>query len=254
MRIAIAQIAMHGTTAENLAAIERAIDVASDAGAKVCCFSELAITGFHREIAREAKREGVEAALDSIRVRAARRSIAVTVGAPAITQDDQRFIAHYLIDERGTIAAEVHKRGLTGAEETFFSRGQARPVGRLQGMRCSSVICREVEDWAHIKAELPPGAVDLIVLPGALRQDPDKPRSDPPPYVEDIRRLAGTARAWVVHTNWPNALTRPEESVHGGGSNVVSPDGELMFRLPMQKAGLGVFDVGERAYDWIDEH
>ena len=45
MRIAIAQIAMHSTTAENLAAIGAGNCLASDADAQLCCFSELAITG-----------------------------------------------------------------------------------------------------------------------------------------------------------------------------------------------------------------
>jgi hypothetical protein len=115
------------------------------------------------------------------------------------------------------------------------------------------VICREIEDLEHIAGELPSGALDVLLVPGALRQDPEKPRYDPPPYVENLRRLAIATRAWVVHTNWPNALNRPEESVDGGGSNVVIPQGELMFRLPMQRAGIGVFNLGERTYEWIDE-
>jgi predicted amidohydrolase len=253
MRIAIAQIAMHWTTSENVAAIQRAMGIAKSAHADLCCFSELAISGFHREIAREAKREIVTPALDAIAESASRLSLAVAVGAPAITPDNRRFIAHYLINETGTVVAEIHKRGLTDPEATFFCRGEARPIADLRGLRCTAVICREIEDLEHIEAELPSEAVDVLLVPGALRQDPEKPRSDPPPYVENLRRLASATGAWVVHTNWPNALNRPEESVDSGGSNVVSPKGELMFRLPMQRAGIGVFTLGERLFEWIDE-
>jgi predicted amidohydrolase len=244
---------MHWTTSENVAAIQRTMGVAKGAHADLCCFSELAVSGFHREIAREAKRGIVMPALDTIAASASRLSLAVAVGAPAITPDNRRFIAHYLINERGTVVAEIHKRGLTGPEATFFCRGETRPIADLHGMRCTAVICREIEDLEHIAGELPSGTVDVLLVPGALRQDPEKPRSDPPPYVENLRRLSSATGAWVVHTNWPNALNRPEESVEGGGSNVVSPEGELMFRLPMRRAGIGVFNLGERTYEWIDE-
>ena len=49
-RIAIAQISMHWSTAENVAAILRAMDLARSRGAKLCAFAELAVTGFHRQM------------------------------------------------------------------------------------------------------------------------------------------------------------------------------------------------------------
>ena len=57
-------------------------------------------------------------------------------------------------------------------------------------------------------------------------------------------------KTFVVQTNWPNALNRPEESVDGGGSTVAGPDGDLMFRLPAEASGLGVFNLGERQFEW----
>jgi predicted amidohydrolase len=120
----------------------------------------------------------------------------------------------------------------------------------MQGMRCSAVICREVSDLPLVATQLPPGTVDLIFVPGALRQDPEQPRTDPPEYVRDIQRLAAATRAYVVQTNWPNALNRPAESVDGGGSTVAAPNGDLLFRLPGQAAGVAIFDLGDRHYAW----
>lgn len=249
-RIAIAQIAMHWTTAENLAAIERAIELAHERGAQLCGFSELAVTGFHREIGREALPAVVEPALQRVRSVAARLNIGVAVGAPTFGQDGSKFNSHILIDETGGTAAVIPKHGLTDAEATFFARGSSRPVGLLQGLRCSAVICREVNDLPHVSTELPAGTVDLIFVPGALRQDPEKPRTEPPEYVHDIGRLAAAAKAYAVHTNWPNALNRPEESVDAGGSVVANPNGEVLFRLPMRTSGVGVFTLGERTFEW----
>ena len=249
-RIAIAQIAMHWTTPENMASIRWAMDIAHSQGVQICGFSELAVTGFHRQIAREATPEVVSLALRELQAHAAQLSLGIAVGAPTFADDGAKYISHLLIDEHGQTAAVVPKRGLTDPEATFFSRGSVRPIGTMHGLRCSAVICREVEDLDSVSAELPPGVVDLIFVPGALRQDPDKPRTDPPEYVRNIQRLAQASRAYVVQTNWPNALNRPEESVEGGASTVAGPDGELLFRLPGQASGVGIFTLGARHFDW----
>ena len=249
-RFAIAQITMHWTTAENVSAISSAMALAKAHGAELCGFSELAVTGFHRQIAREARPEVVAPAVRELHARAAGLNLGIAVGAPTFSDDGARFNSHLLINERGETTAVVSKRGLTDPEATFFARGSSRPVGLLQGLRCSAVICREVCDLELVAAELPPGTVDIIFVPGALRQDPEKPRTDPPEYVLDIQRLAAATGAHVIQTNWPNALNRPEESVDGGGSCVASPDGALLFRLPGEAPGVAIFSLGERHYDW----
>ena len=249
-RIAIAQITMCWTTPENVASIRWAMDVAQAHGAHICAFSELAVTGFHRHIAREATPGIVAPAVRELGAHGARLSLGIAVGAPAFGEDGAIFNSHVLLDEHGRTAAVVPKRGLTDPEATFFKRGATRPIGKLHGLRCSAVICREVEDLGPVSAEIAPGAVDLLFVPGALRQDPEKPRTDPPEYVRNIQRLARATEAYVVQTNWPNALNRPEESVEGGGSTVAAPDGEVLFRLPGQAAGVGIFNLGDRHFDW----
>ena len=250
IRVAIAQIAMHWSTPENVAAIRRAMALAHDREARLCGFSELAITGFHRRIGMEAVPERVLPAVQGLQAYCAELSLGIAVGAPTFGADGAKYNSHLLIDELGATRAVVAKQGLTDPEATFFSRGSARPVGTLHGLRCSAVICREVADLALVTSQLEPQAVDLIFVPGALRQDPEKPRTDPPEYVRDIQRLAAATRSHVVQTNWPNALNRPEESVEGGCSAVAAPDGELLFRLPGQASGVAVFTLGERCFEW----
>ena len=249
-RIAIAQINMHWSTPENMAAICHAMHTAHANGAQWCALSELAITGFHKLIAREATPQVVLPAVQQLQALCAELQIAIAVGAPTFDAEGAVYNAHLLINAHGDIQASVAKHGLTEPEATFFARGHTRPIATMQGLRCSAVICREVEDLALTSAQLPVGSVDVIWLPGALRQDPAKPRTEPPEYVHNAMRLALATQAWVVQTNWPNALNRPEESVDGGQSVVVSPDGELMFRLPRQASGLGIFNLGERSFDW----
>jgi omega-amidase len=249
-RIAIGQVRMHWTIEDNMAAISSAIRLSKTQGAEICAFSELAITGFHRQIAALAKPELIEPAVERIKALCAQSSVAVAIGAPTFGSNGSKYITHLLIDQSGRLSASVSKHGLTEPEATFFSRGSGRPIGNLQGVRCSAVICREIEDFSAVTAELPPGSADVVFIPGGLRQDPAKPISDPPPYVDDIRALAVATRSYMVQTNWPNALNRPEESVDAGQSAVVSPEGELLFRLPKEASGVGVFTLGERAFEW----
>ena len=252
-RIAIAQISMHWSTTENVAAILQAMELASSRGAKLCAFSELAVTGFHRHIAREATPELVLPAIQEIQARCSKLLLGIAVGAPTFGDGAAKYNSHLLINEYGEIVAVVSKQGLTGPEATFFQSGAFRPTAKLQGINCSAVICREVSDVALLTQELKPGTAEVIFVPGALRQDPEKPRTDPPEYVRDIQHLAVATTAYVVQTNWPNALNRPEESAEGGESTVAAPTGEVMFRLPRESSGLGIFNLGERHFEWCPQ-
>lgn len=253
LRIAIAQVAMHWTTAGNAIAIERAMRQAHAAGAAICAFSELALTGFHREILREAVPGTVDPALAAVRGLARELGLAVSLGAPTFGRGGERFITQLLVDERGDVAAAVHKIGLHVPERTVFTPGRGRPVGVLAGQRCSAVICREVGDLDAVAQQLPRGRAEIVFVPGALRHDPALPRGERPAYMADLQRLAATLGAWVVQTNWPNALNRPEDSVDGGRSLVVSPAGEIVLELPAQVAGVGTFTLGETRFDWWAE-
>jgi omega-amidase len=250
--LAIGQVHMHWTIERNLAAIEAALRTAAAEGAAICVLSELALTGFHRQVPALAQPDRVQPALAQVGAWCAELGIAASVGAPGFGADGAIHIEQVFFDEHGRVAGVVAKEGLTDPEATFFKPRVARPVITLQGLRCSAVICREIGDLPRLREQLPPGSVDVIFVPGALRQDPALPPSDPPPYVRDLQALARACGAWVVQTNWPNALNRPEESRDAGRSAVVSPAGELVFRLPAQRGGVGVFSLGEREFCWRD--
>jgi len=89
-RIAIGQISMRWTTRENVAAIRQAMTLARSRGAQICGFSELAITGFHRQIAREAKPEVVDPALRQVQAHGADIRMGVAIGAPTFDADGAR--------------------------------------------------------------------------------------------------------------------------------------------------------------------
>jgi omega-amidase len=248
--IAIAQLPMHWTLESNLAAIEAAMRRARAEGAAICAFAELALTGFHREIVSQGVPGKVDPAIDRVRALAGELGLAVALGAPSFGDGGARFNSHLLIDEHGVLQARVHKIGLTAPEATFFQPGSTRPVATLQGQRCSAVICREIEDHALVLAQLRADPPSLVFWPGQMRPDPEKPAVEPPEHVQDAMRLARDSGAWIVQSNWPNALNRPHESEHAGASACIAPDGRLMFRLPEQGFGVAVFTLGDRDFAW----
>lgn len=248
--LASAQIPMCWEMADNVKAMKQALQLARDDGAMICAFSELAVTGFHRRIVERARPELSGPAVDEVRAEAARLGIATVLGAPTYADDGKRFNSHLFVDEQGALVGCISKIGLTAPEATFFAPGTRRPTLQLAGVDCSAVICREIEDASVVVPQLRGSGVELIFWPGQMRPDPDKPVQDPPEHVAQAQGLARELAAYVVQTNWPNALNRPEESAQTGHSACIAPDGELLFRLPMQGFGVGVFTLGERRFRW----
>lgn len=251
-RLAIAQIPMHWELESNVRAMKRAMHAARGEGAQLCAFAELALTGFHRRIVEWARPELVGPAVDEIRDCAASLGLAVAFGAPTFGRGGERFNSHLFVDALGSLAGTVSKAGLTEPEATFFAPGTSRPVVTMVGLACSAVICREIEDHDDVLGQLAGSGVQLLLWPGQMRPDPAKPLRDPPEHVVEAQALARAVGAFVVQTNWPNALNRPEESEHAGHSACIAPDGELLFRLPKQGFGVAVFELGARTYRWHD--
>ena len=246
---AIAQIPMFWELSDNVRAIKQALVVARRAGADFCAFSELALTGFHRRIVDWARPEVSEPAVLEVRRAAADVGIAAVFGAPTYF-GSARLNSHLFVASDGSLVDAISKIGLTEPEATFFQRGTERPVLTLEGMRCSAVICREVEDKEDVLGQLAGTGVEVIFWPGQMRPDPAKPITDPPEHVAQAQHLARRTGAYVLQTNWPNALNRPEESENTGHSACIDPEGTLLFRLPKQGFGVAAFELGEKNFRW----
>ncbi|MDE2092283.1 MAG: carbon-nitrogen hydrolase family protein [Burkholderiales bacterium] len=251
LRIAIGQLQMRWSCNENVEAILRTISHAASARADICVFPELAVTGFHRQIRALAKPETIDPWLQAIQSACAAHSMAVAVGAPTFDDEARVFNSHVLIGESGEISGVISKRGLTPSEETFFARGASRPTLVLQDRRCTSVLCREVEDLQETCAQLAPGVAELIFWPGLIGRAPaDSFDTESEAHIGQACALAVHAQAFVVQANWPNSLNYPEEGTHAGQSVVIDPAGAILLRLPRAEAGVAIFELGDTSYDW----
>lgn len=252
--VAIAQTPMQWTTEANLAVIETAMKLAADRGAAICVFSELAVTGFHRQIRAEAVPGKVDSAVARIKVLCRALGLACGVGAPTFAAARGAIYNSYLhIDEHGALVGQVDKTGQTPAEATFFHGGRGRPVSILQGRKTSAVLCREIEDLALVRQHLPAGAAELVFWPGAMGRAPENRDDHWVDCLPLAQQLARQSRAYVLQNNWPNALNNPPDSpdsLHLGGSKVFAPGGELLLTLPMHTAGVATFELGAGEFVW----
>ena len=250
LRMAIAQPTIYWSGDENTAALLRTLAQAAAQGAQLCVFPELAVTGFHRQIAAAAKPDLVAGWLQAVHAACARHAIAAVVGAPTFGDDERIYNSMLMIDERGACVGVVEKTGLTDPEATFFARGNARPVATLRGQRCTAVICREIEDLDAVCAQLAGHAPELIFWPGLMAPEKGKEHIEPPEHVQHAQQLARRTDAFVVQANWPMTLNYPDLSATTGKSVAISPAGEIVFALPQAAAGLAVFTLGQSACVW----
>lgn len=254
LRIAIAQPPMHWTTTENVEQIVAALMLAAQQGASLCAFPELALTGFHRGIREQGTPAIVAPALRQVRAACRAHAIACALGAPTFDASGPILNSYLHIDATGAIASTVSKNGLTPAELTFFAPGAGRPVMQFQGRACTTVMCREIEDIESIAVQLRADPVELIFWPSLVGNPPGTvhPKAEDTADLGYFKRTAVLARrlnAYVVQSNWPNALNTPD-STHLGESRVYANDGEILLTLPRDQAGLGVFTLGERSFRW----
>jgi len=250
LRIAIAQPIMYWSGDENTASVLAHIAQAAAAGARLCVFPELALTGFHRQIRVQAQAQLVAGWMKLVQQACATHSIAVAIGAPTFGDDGLIYNSQLLVDEFGQCVAVVEKKGLTDPEATFFARGSARPVTVLEGRRCTAVICREIEDIDEVCAQLAPEEPEIIFWPGLMGPEEGSEDIDPPSHVRQAQQLARRLGVFVVQSNWPMSLNYPELSNKSGKSVVIKPTGEIAFSLPEAQAGLAVFTLGEFLYAW----
>jgi len=252
--IAIVQQPMAWTTPDNVAHIVAALTLAAGQGADIAVFPELALTGFHRGIRAEAVPATVEAALQQVRAACSAQGIACALGAPTFAADGTILNSYLHIDAAGEIVSAVSKNGLTPAELTFFAPGTDRPVMRFEGRNCTTVMCREIDDLESVAVQLQADPVDLIFWPSMVGNPPGTIHPTPEDtadlgYFKRTAVLARRLEAFVVQSNWPQALNTPD-STYLGESKAYAPDGEILLTLPRDQAGVGVFRLGERAFRW----
>jgi len=228
---------------------------ATEAGADVVVFPELAITGYPPEdlVLRPAFVDDNLSALEHLAKRTAGGCSIVT---GFVDRTDRGLHNAAALVANGEIVARYHKVKLPNYgvfdEQRTFVRGAAECAVRLAGSELGLSVCEDA--WA------PGPPFDAY----AARKTPIVLNINGSPYhrgkagerLEIARDRALETGAWIVYVN---TIGGQDELVFDGGSMVVAPDGTLRHRAAMFREDLLIVDiegdhsVAEDRPDWPDE-
>jgi predicted amidohydrolase len=248
LRIALAQIAPRlGQFDENLATHHRLLADAREKGAGLVVFPELGLTGYLlQDLAAE-----VAIRLDDPRLAelaSASRDLSAVVSFVEESADHRLFIAAALLEDG--VVRHVHRKlflptyGLFD-ERRFFAAGDVlRATPSRLGVGVGIAIC---EDFWHLPVP------QLLALDGAqlLINVSSSPGRD---LAATNEVGLGTATSWRTLMRTYAQLTTSfvvfcnrvgvDESISfWGGSEVIAPSGDSLFRAPLYDEGLFTVDV-----------
>jgi NAD+ synthase (glutamine-hydrolysing) len=212
---------------------------ATDAGADLVCFPELAITGYPPEdlvLRPEFVRDNLRALADL--ATAAAGGCAVLVGFVDRTERGLHNAAALLAG--GEVVARYHKvklpnYGVFDEARTFVPGDAACPV-RMASSALGLSVCEDAwwpgrpwTDYEHLGAAVIP---NINASPYHVRKTAER--------LDVVRDRAKETRAWIVYVN---AVGGQDELVFDGGSMVVAPDGTLEWRAATFEEDLLIVDL-----------
>jgi NAD+ synthase (glutamine-hydrolysing) len=213
---------------------------ATEQGADLICFPELAITGYPPEdlVLRPRFVEDNLAALDALAVATAGSSCAVMVGFVDRTEEGLHNAAAMIRD--GRVEERYHKIQLPNYgvfdEKRYFVPGTAACSVRLASSELGLSVCEDAwyGDAPFDEYERTRPQVILNINGSPYHHGKGAER------LEICRARARQTGAWIVYVN---AIGGQDELVFDGGSMVVSPDGQVIARASMFEEDLVVVKI-----------
>jgi NAD+ synthase (glutamine-hydrolysing) len=240
VRIALGQI---NTTVGDL---EGNVDVMADwtaratqAGADLVCFPELAVTGYPPEdlvLRPEFVRDNLEA-LEELARRTA-GGCAVLTGfvdrGPAGLHNSAALLSG------GAVVARYHKVKLPNYgvfdEQRYFLPGDVACPVRLGSSALGISVCEDAwgpgQPWTDYARDHTKVIPNINASPYHRRKNAER--------LEVCRARAAETGAWIVYVN---AVGGQDELVFDGGSMVVSPDGDLAWHAAVFEEDLMIVDI-----------
>ncbi|WP_062270611.1 nitrilase-related carbon-nitrogen hydrolase [Endozoicomonas arenosclerae] len=121
------------------------------------------ITGYHREIKREADPEKINPSLEEIQATCREYNIAAAIGVPTFKGPEAIFNSYLFISREGSVINTTEKNGLTVVERTFFQSGTTRNVFEFEGRNLATVLCREIEDLDEVAHQIGNQELDVAL-------------------------------------------------------------------------------------------
>ena len=212
---------------------------ATEAGADLICFPELAITGYPPEDL-VLRRTFVDDNLEALEELARRSAGGCAVITGFVDRSDAGIHNAAALLHRGAIEARYHKVKLPNYgvfdEKRYFVPGLAGCTVRVASSDLGISVCEDA--WAPGPPfdEYARGNVPLVLNINGSPYHRHKIAE----RLDICRDRARETGAWIVYVN---AIGGQDELVFDGGSMVVSPQGELAHRAAMFEEDLLVVDL-----------
>lgn len=242
---------MRGDVEANLEQHLRLAALAAEAGAQLCIFPELSLTGYEIDLAEKLAFAPADPRLAPLADAAAAHAMTLVVGAPVALDARLHIGAFVLAPDRSLeIYTKRHLGAFSGsarvdgrvppAEATVFAPGDRDPLVRLGDGTAAVAICADTGRPSHPERAARRGArsylASVFVIPSAIE--------------EDVVRLAGYAAKHAMAVVFANYGGPSGGLAAAGRSAVWSETGELLARLEPRGAGVVVAsesDAGWRA-------
>lgn len=248
LKIAVCQIAPHvGDVDGNRRRILAARAEAAKAGADLCVFCELVVSGYPPEdlVSKPAYQCACREAVESLAKETADGGPAMIVGAPW-REGSALYNAAFLLDS-GDIAAKRYKVRLPNYgvfdEPRRFTPGPAYPEPiEFKGARLGLMICEDM--WLEGAGEaLADAGADFFIVPHG---SPFRTTA------LDEREIAARARVQATGLSlmFINQLAGQDEVVFDGASFIMDGVGAIRFRAPQFEDGVFLSEWEKRGNGW----
>ena len=237
-RIALGQLDLTvGDLAGNVARMADAAQRATEAGADLVCFPELAITGYPPEDL-VLRREFVDDNLEALRSLASKAATSCPVVVGFVDRTDAGIHNAAALLERGDIRARYHKVQLPNFgvfdERRYFTPGADAVRVTVRDTELGLSVCEDA--WHDGLPFSRLAGVPLIVNINGSPFHRGKIH-DRETILRDRARQTG---AWIAYVN---AVGGQDELVFDGGSMMVAPDGSVKHRATMFTEDLLIVDI-----------
>jgi predicted amidohydrolase len=230
----VASIQIHNSTdaKKNSKAIEKGLALAAKLRVDLALFPECALTGF---AARSDLSEDVMQQAFGRALKLCKKHRIGAVIPTSIRQKSCFYNGSIVVGKDGEVIEVLCKRGLTPAEESFFSIPKKKKrVFSFQGFRFALIFCREIEDAKELLGQ---ESIDAILWPGYWGWDEDWEWNNKEPWTRLLQEVASFCRCPIIQANClgDNAVKNSDGSTLGG-SVAVSEKGELIGRSSPKQA------------------
>ena len=220
LTIALFQAAPDFHTSDRaLAALDDALSRAARSGARLLVTPELYLSGYGRaDAVRAAAQQVTSPGIQAASLLAARHGIGLVLGYPE-RSDKEYFNSAVVFDGQGRLLHNYRKMALPNDfERSCFCSGTGPQVFEFEGVRCSVVICYDVE-FPEIPRRAALAGAELIIVPTALRA---RWR-----FVSDciVPARAYENAMFVAYCDYAAHGPKP---VYSGASAICAPDGSRL--------------------------